>query len=61
MNNNLKAKGLVLRAGEKSLRDNILIQFNNWATIGGSKKDTESSKANIVKISVLTHNHGVRA
>ena len=61
MNNNLKAKGLVLRAGEKSLRDNVPIRFNDWATVGGSKKDTDSSKANIVKISVLTHNHGVGA
>ena len=62
MINNLRARGLVLRAGEKNLRDNAPIRFNNWATIGGSKKDADlSSKANIVKFSVLTHNHGVGA
>ena len=61
MHNNLKAKGLVLCAGEKSLRDNVTIRFNNWATIGGSKKDVDLSKANIVKFSVLAHNHGVGA
>ena len=58
----MKVRGLVLRAGKKNFRDNVPIRFNNWATIGGSKKDSEtSSKANIVKFSVLTHNHGVGA
>ena len=61
-NNNLKVRGLVLRAGEKNLRDNVPIRFNDWATIGGSKQDNDSSsKANIVKFSVLTHNHRVGA
>ena len=60
MSNNLKVRGLVLRAGEKNLRDNVPIRFNDWATSGGSKKDTETNaKANIIKFSVLTHNHGV--
>ena len=56
----MKVRGLVLRAGEKNLRDNVPIRFNNWATIVGSKTDSNSSsKANIVKFSVLTHSHGV--
>ena len=56
----LLVRGLVLRASEKNLRDNVPIRFNDWATIGGSKRDSDlSSKANIVKLSVLTHNHGV--
>ena len=60
MSNNLKVRGLVLRAGKKNLRENVPIRFNNWATIGGSKTDSSlSSKANIVKFSVLTHNHGM--
>ena len=59
MSSNLKARGVVLRSGEKALRDNVPIRFNDWATIGGSKKDPDASKANIIKISVLTHNHGV--
>jgi hypothetical protein len=59
MSANLKARGVVLRSGKKALRDNVPIRFNDWATIGGSKKDSDASKANIVKISVLTHNHGV--
>ena len=60
MNNNLKAKGLVLRSGEKSLRDNVPIRFNDWAVIGGSKKDTaDMTKTSLIKFSVLTHNHGV--
>ena len=58
--NNLKVRGLVLRSGEKNLRDNVPIRFNDWATTGGSKKDSETySKANTIKFSVLTHNHGV--
>ena len=60
MNNNLKARGLVLRNGEKSLRDNVPICFNDWAMIGGSKKDTaDATKTSLVKFSVLTHNHSV--
>ena len=60
MSNNLKVRGLVLRAGEKNLRDNVPIRFNDWATTGGSKKDSETyAKANIIKFSVPTHNHGV--
>ena len=60
MSNNLKVRGLVLRAGEKNLRDNVPIRFNDWATTGGSKKDPElHSKNNVIKFSVLTHNHGV--
>ena len=60
MSNNLKVRGLVLRAGEKNLRDNVPIRFNDWATTGGSKKDSETyAKANTIKFSVLTHNHGV--
>ena len=60
MSSNLKARGLVLRAGEKNLRDNVPIRFNDWATFGGSKKDPDLySKVNTIKFSVLTHNHGV--
>ena len=60
MNNNLKAKGLVLRAGEKNLRDNVPIRFNDWAVLGGPKKDTaDVTKTSLIKFSVLTHNHGV--
>ena len=61
MNNNLNARrGLVLRNGKKSLRDNVPIRFNDWAVIGGSKKDTaDATKTSLVKFSVLTHNHGV--
>ena len=62
MSNNLKVRGLVLRAGEKNLRDNVPIRFYDWATARGSKKGSDTySKANIVKFSVLTHNHGVGA
>ncbi len=50
MNNNIKAKGLVLRAGEKNLRDNVPIRFNDWAVIGGSKKDTaDTTKTSLIK------------
>ena len=61
MSSNLKARGLVLRAGEKNLRDNVPIRFNDWASVGGSKKDPDLmySKVNTIKFSVLTHNHGV--
>ena len=60
MNNNIKAKGLVLRAGEKNLRDNVPICFNDWAVIGGPKKDTaDITKTSLIKFSVLTPNHGV--
>ena len=60
MSNNLKVRGIVLRAGESALRDQVPIRFNDWATTGGSKKDSEYySKANCIKFSVLTHNHGV--
>ena len=60
MNNNLKAKGLVLWAGEKNLRDNVPIRFNDWAVIGGPKRDTaDATKTSLIKFSVLTHNHGV--
>ena len=60
MNNNIKVKGLVLRNGEKNLRDNVPIRFNDWAVIGGPKKDTaDITKTALIKFSVLTHNHGV--
>ena len=60
MNNNIKAKGLVLRNDKKSLCDNVPIRLNNWAMIRGSKKDTaDATKTSLIKFSVLTHNHGV--
>jgi hypothetical protein len=54
---NLKGR-LVLRNGEKSLRDNVPIRFNEWST-AESKSRADQNKTSLVKFSVLTHNHGV--
>ena len=59
MSGNLKARGLVLRSGEKSLRDNVPIRFNDWSTAGSRKEAADAAKTAIVKFSVLTHNHGL--
>ena len=60
MNNNIKAKGLVLWAGEKNLQDNVPICFNNWVVIRGPKKDAANiMKTSLIKFLVLTHNHSV--
>ena len=59
MSGNLKARGLVLRSGEKSLRDNVPIRYNDWSTAGSRKEAADAVKTAIVKFSVLTHNHGL--
>ena len=53
---NLKSK-LVLRNGEKSLRDNVPIRFNEWST--AESKSRADNKTSLVKFSVLTRNHDV--
>jgi hypothetical protein len=55
---NLKAKGIKLRNGEKKTRDLVAIRINDWATPGVSLKEP-LGKHNLVKFSVLTHNHGM--
>ena len=58
MSPNLSAKAVQLRMGEKALRDNVPIRFNEWTNAGAPPKDTVPKSA-LVKFSILTHNHGV--
>ena len=58
MSPNLSAKAIQLRMGEKSLRDNVPIRFNEWTNARAPPKDTVPKSAQ-VKFSILTHNHGV--
>lgn len=58
MSPNLAARAATLRMGEKNLRDNVPIRFNEWSNAGAPPKDTVPKSA-LVKFSVLTHNHGI--
>ena len=58
MSLNLSARAAALRLGEKNLRDNVPIRFNEWSNAGAPPKDTVPKLA-LVKFSVLAHNHGV--
>ena len=58
MSPNLTARNGTLRNGEKSLRDNVPIRFNEWSSAGAAPKDIVPKSA-LVKFSVLTNNHGV--
>ena len=47
-----------LRQGEKVLRDNILIRFNEWNTTVTVGNLSNLPKMATVKFTVLTNNHG---
>jgi hypothetical protein len=49
-----------LRQGEKALRDNVPIRFNEWNTVT-AKNLSNLPKTATVKFTVLTNNHGVGA
>ncbi len=48
-----------LRNGEKNLRDNVPIRFNEWANASRLTPDETAPKSSFVKFSVLTSNHGI--
>ena len=49
-----------LRQGEKALRDNVPIRFNEWNTVTAGNL-SNLPKTATVKFTVLTNNHGVGA
>ena len=57
---NIKAKAAVLRNGEKNLRDNVPIRFNEWSS-KGAKDMLDLPKAATIKLSILSHHHGTGA
>ena len=58
MSLNLSARAAALRLGEKNLRDNVPIHFNEWSNANAPPKDTVPKLAQ-VNFAVLPHNHGV--
>ena len=57
---NIKARAAVLRNGEKSLRDNVPIRFNEWSSTR-AKESKDLPKSALIKFNVLTHHHGTGA
>ena len=53
------ARNMSLRSGERALRENVPIHFNDWTSVSLSQAKEEQPKSSLVKFSVLTNNHGV--